>query len=138
MSWNYSGDPASSNLDAVRFLIGDTVSTDQQVSDEEITWLLSTSSSDVSQAAILAIESLIARYARYPASKTVGDLSISYGDRIKSYRELLTRIRSGLSLDLAEPFAGGISISDKESRESNTDRVGPHFSRDMFKNNQDS
>ena len=41
MSWTYSGDPATSDKDAVRFLTGDTDAGDQLASDEEIAYALS-------------------------------------------------------------------------------------------------
>lgn len=41
MTWSYSGDPSFSAQDAVRYLLGDTDTTDQlPISDEEISWLL--------------------------------------------------------------------------------------------------
>jgi len=40
MTWTYSGNPANSSSDAVRFLIGDTDTTDQLISNEEIAYLV--------------------------------------------------------------------------------------------------
>jgi hypothetical protein len=40
MTWNYSGDPAASELDQVRFYVGDVDRDNQLLSDEEITFLL--------------------------------------------------------------------------------------------------
>ncbi len=40
MTWTYSGDPSSSDKDEVRFLVGDTDTSDQLVSDEEINYAL--------------------------------------------------------------------------------------------------
>jgi hypothetical protein len=42
MAWTYSGDPNSSDKDKYRFLIGDTISTDPILADEEITFILNT------------------------------------------------------------------------------------------------
>lgn len=42
MTWSYSGDPASSDRDAVRFLVGDVDTTVQLLTDEEIDFLLAT------------------------------------------------------------------------------------------------
>ena len=39
MAWSYSGDPDSSALDGIRFLIGDTDTNDQLLANEEITWM---------------------------------------------------------------------------------------------------
>ena len=38
MTWTYSGDPATNARDSIRFLVGDTDTNDQLVSDEEIAW----------------------------------------------------------------------------------------------------
>lgn len=40
MSWTYTGDPASSELDKYRFLIGDTIQTQPIYQDEEINFVL--------------------------------------------------------------------------------------------------
>ena len=40
MSWNYSGNPADSTLDEVRFLIGDTDANAPIMQDEEIGYLI--------------------------------------------------------------------------------------------------
>lgn len=125
MSWNYGGNPASSELDAVRLLIGDTDTTDQQLTDEEINYVRGITSS-VRAAAIGCIRLLIARYAR-KVDKAIGDLKISYSQRLKQYQELITQVQLDIALNSssAAPYAGGISISDKETVEEDTDRVEP-------------
>ena len=40
MTWSYSGDPSASSLDEVRFLVGDTDSTEQLVQNEEIAYAI--------------------------------------------------------------------------------------------------
>lgn len=42
MSFTYSGDPSKSDLDAARFLIGDTDNTSQIMQDEEIKYIMDT------------------------------------------------------------------------------------------------
>lgn len=42
MSWSYSGDPSSSELDMYRFQIGDTIETEPIMQNEEIQYILST------------------------------------------------------------------------------------------------
>lgn len=41
MSWSYSGDPKSSDIDECRFLIGDTNEAEPIMQDEEIAYLIS-------------------------------------------------------------------------------------------------
>ena len=40
MSWTYSGNPADSRKDALRFLIGDTIEAEPVLQDEEIEFLI--------------------------------------------------------------------------------------------------
>jgi hypothetical protein len=77
MTWTYSGNPAASALDQVRFITGDTDSTDQLLSNEEIAWLIS-SRLTAQNAAPYAAEAIAASLARESdSSKSVGDLSLS-------------------------------------------------------------
>lgn len=90
MTWTYSGDPGASLLDEVRFLIQDTNTDEQLLSNEEITYLL-TSYGDPYSAAVAAVVSLIAQASRSAAeSKTVGNLSLSrqLGARVQQWESL--------------------------------------------------
>lgn len=118
MTWTYTNAPADFPRDELRFLIGDTDEDDQQLSDEEIAYLLSNSAS-TKLAAIASAQILQSKYARL-TSKSVGGLSISYGERQAHYKAMETRFRSELGL-LVAPFAGGISKSSKTLLESDTD-----------------
>lgn len=92
MSWSYSGNPASSTRDEVRFLIGDTDSTDQQMTDEEIDYLrtvhadLGAGVSNYLAAASAAL-ALASKYAKM-SDKTVGSLSISYSQKHSQFLSL--------------------------------------------------
>jgi hypothetical protein len=124
MAWSYSGDPSRSDLDEVRFLIGDTNEDDPQLQDEEVEYLLAEHGSP-QQAAIAACEALYALYSRYADQKT-GDISISYSKRADQVRALATTIQQRTSLNVA-PYAGGISRADREVDEGDSDRVVPAF-----------
>jgi hypothetical protein len=132
MSWTYTNNPANVTLDALRFAIGDTDTSDKQLTDEELNYLLTEHTTTLS-AAVAAVQSLIAKYSRF-VSKSVGDLQISYGQRITNYEILLRTLRQRTALTLAPPFAGGISIADKKSTEDDTDRTVPHFHIGMHDN----
>lgn len=125
MSFTYSGDPLSSLRDEVRFLIGDTNENDAQFSDREIEYLLA-DESNVYLAAANGAFSLAAKYARM-VDKSVGDLSISYSQRQKHFADLAAQLQrlSVTAQDgtVARPYAGGISQADKDTVESDTDRV---------------
>ena len=129
MSFTYLGVPgttsAQARLDAVRYLIKDTVSTRGLTQDEELNFLLAENGNNVWRAAADACEQLNAREAQ---SKSVGDLSISgMGENYMALAQQY-RIRAN---SMVSPFAGGISISDKQTRVADLDRVVPAFSRSL-------
>lgn len=126
MAWTYSGDPSASLRDEVRFLIGDTDTSDQQLSDAEVDYTLTSASDDASLAAVKCAQALAAHYARR-ADKTVGDLSLSYSQLSKHYLDLVAQLQATAAVALAAPYAGGISVSDKETDEDDSDRVQPAF-----------
>ena len=77
MTWSYSGNPGSSLLDEVRFLIQDTDTDDQLLSNEELNYLV-TAYIDPYSAAVAAVVSLIGKASRSEEeSKKVGDLSLT-------------------------------------------------------------
>ena len=97
MTWTYSGNPGASALDEVRFLIQDTDTTDQLLSNEEINYLLTQFAQDAFGAAISAITALIAKGSRVvEESKTVGDLSLSIksGARVAQWEQLLRTLKA--------------------------------------------
>lgn len=130
MSWSYSGNPASSDLDAVRFLIGDTNTADQQLSNEEIQFLID-QEGNVYRAAAKACLSISAKFARF-VDKSVGDLQISYSQRQAAYASLAQSLTNQAATRSAIPYAGGISLADKHATEDNTDRTPPAFYRGQF------
>jgi len=125
MSWNYSGNPADSQVDEVRFLIGDTEACDQFLQDEEIEYIL-VQEGDPAKAAARAAEALVAKFARL-VSESVGSVKLSCEQKYDHYKELCLKLRSRADMRLAIPFAGGISETDKETREDDDDRVEPLF-----------
>lgn len=97
MSWSYSGNPASSPLDEVRFLIQDTDTNEPLLSNEEIEYLLAAYDEDAFNAAIAAVSNLIAKGSRVAEeSKTVGDLSLSVksGALVTQWTQLLMALKA--------------------------------------------
>jgi hypothetical protein len=141
MTWTYGGAPgttsAATRRDAVRLLVGDTDTTEQQTSDEEIAFALSQGSDDIYVAGAIICRAISGKYARLVDS-SVESVSSSYSQRAAQYAELAVRLtkdskRLG-SVGLGVPDAGGISISDMISVESDTDRVPGAFRIDQFNN----
>lgn len=141
MAWTYNGSPgtstASARLDAVRYFIGDTDTTDQQLQDAEITFCLAQASDDVYLAASIAASTLSAKYGRLV--DTVLDNSnvrASYSQRQKNYSDLSRQmekkaVRYGTK-SLGIPDAGGLSIAEVSSVQTDSDRVAPMFSIDVL------
>jgi hypothetical protein len=130
MSWTYSGDPATSTRDEIRFLIGDTDSTqDWTMSDEEVNYIATQSTNTLLCAAIGA-ENVASKFARLAQSKSVGDLSVTWGDRRDSFTKLALNLRARASLKVVPIYVGGLSRAEKAAVDADTDRVQPAFKVD--------
>lgn len=95
MTWTYSGDPGGSTRDEIRFLIQDTDTNDQLLSDEELDYLIGVWT-DAYAAAVAAVTALIAKGSRdVEESKRVGDLSLSVktGARVQQWVALKAQLQ---------------------------------------------
>lgn len=134
----YTNDPANSPSDQVRFFVGDTSTTNPDLTDQEVAFLLLEEGDNTLRAAARAAESLSSLYTKKADSRQVGPLRIVQSNRNMSkageFILLAKRLwaRAG-NAGLAAPFAGGISRADKNSRIQDTDRVRPAFSRQMMR-----
>lgn len=128
----FSGDPAISPVDQVRFLIQDTNMDSPLLSDEGITWMLVTFP-NVFLAAAQCCRVIATKFAQQ-VNKRVGDLSINYSDKVKNYIALADELELQGELGGLVPYAGGISRSDKWLVRQNTDRVRPPFRLKQFDN----
>ncbi len=132
MTWTYAGDPSANNRDEVRFLVGDTDTTDQLITDEEIAYAVAEESSNRGAAALVA-RAIAASFARR-ADRSVGDLKVSYKQRYDNYIALATSLESKAAVSDPVPFAGGISVSNKDALQDDTDRVKPSIARGLHDN----
>lgn len=112
MGFSYSGDPSSSDLDEVRFYLGDIDSTDVLLPDEEIQFVIDSWASTVGTnlyAAAVCAEMVAARFAREVSvsadgvSAGMNELQQKYNDLASSLREQHTA-RYGAA---GSPSAGG-------------------------------
>jgi hypothetical protein len=125
MTWTYSGNPSSSDKDAIRYLIGDTDTNNQLLSDEEIAYELTRS--NVYGAAALSCNAIVAKLSRLVDTYLDRDIRANMSQAVKNYQALARNLEFKARLSIAAPFCGGVSVSDKESREQDTDRVSPYF-----------
>lgn len=133
MTWSYSGDPGSSNLDHVRFLLGDTNSSDPQLSNEEINFLLSENSDNVYAAATMGARALVSKFSRM-VDKEIGDLKYKYSDLVKHYISLIDQWKRKAALSNITITAGGVFKSTGEADRSNSAILQPDFVSDQFDN----
>jgi hypothetical protein len=89
MSWTYvPANLATSELFQVRFRLGDTVETDHQLEDEEITYLLGIRNDDVISTCVECCRIIIAKLAKQ-VSYTLGPYSESTKEKLSNWQTLL-------------------------------------------------
>lgn len=135
MAWTYDVSLlATSSLMQVRRLIGDVIQGDQQFADEEINWQLSENGSNIYLTGAECCRLLATKYSR-DVDLVEAELRKSYAQRSTAYSKRALELDQRANLvGGGAPYAGGISISDKQSQESNADRVPPQFNIGMFDN----
>lgn len=134
MSFSYNP-VITSPLDELRLRIGDTVEANALFSDQELTFMLSDSAGVVLDAAIVAANSLVSRFARL-ADTTVESVSVSYSKLAENYRwvvQSLKDLKTSRKGSL-KPIVTGQSISEMNTAERNTDRMPNAFTVDMDTN----
>lgn len=137
MTWTYDSEDLSFDLYKVRWLVGDTNTSDQLVTDEEIEFAL-TEQGSIYAAGAMVCDTIAAQFAREADQKEVGDLKLRYIKRGEEYTRLADRLRASVSTSGSgggvSIYAGGISVADKNVDEGNTDRVPPKFTRNLHMN----
>lgn len=132
-AWTYSGDPSSSDLDAVRWLVGDIDTDDPLLADTAVNFVLD-HSSNVYAAAADAAEQIAGIFAR-EVSHAVDGVQIGTDELQEKYLTLALRLRARSSR-LGIPYAGGISVSDKRGVARETDRAAGSFFLGMGDNRE--
>jgi hypothetical protein len=123
----------STDKDKVRFYIQDTDTANAQMQDEEITAMISLHGS-YKEAAIVCCETLAMGYAGQDDSRKIGNMTLSnFFAKSKRYLELAKILKARFS-NVITPYAGGISVSGKETYAEDSDIVQPAFKRNMMDN----
>ena len=141
MAFSYDGtnletDTASGRLNATRFLLGDTDSSDPQVQNSEVSFALGQTGNNIYSAAAWLARAVASKYSRQVNIELDEQISADYSDLAQQYNRLAERldyqaIKAGGRLGIK---AGGISKTDIETARQNTNRVKPSFRRDRFWN----
>lgn len=123
MSWSYSGDPADSTLDSVRFYVQDTDTDDQLIADEEIDFIVATwgkvygdpedSPGSILLFAAQVAEAIAAKFTR-EVSYSADGVSIGVNDLQPKYDNLAASLRDQYkSFDIGGgPEVSGVMYSD--------------------------
>lgn len=130
--FTYSGNPASSSRDAVRFALGDTNSNEPIFTDSEIDWLLVEQGS-INEAALAGAQAAVAKYARHVTSAPQDERK-DLATRLEHFESLVKQLSAKRSKRVTGIYAGGISLCDKARRDADTDRNKGKFSDTMHEN----
>ncbi len=131
MAFTWTGDPANSDLEAVRWEINDIDSTNVKFQDAEINYALDQEHSVFNAAARLC-EQLQVRYTD-AASRTMGPLKVDMGELAKTYARKALALRKR-AVAFATPYGGGISKAKEELFENDSDLIQPVFEEGMMDN----
>ena len=131
-TYSFSGDPATSDKDAVRFWIQDMGPDVWLVSDQGILFVLQQYTQPLFAAAQV-LRALASQYAQ-KVTKRVGDLSINYSDKAKQFLALADDLEQQASMNGVMPYGGGVSKSDMRAVAENSDRPKPAFRVKQFDN----
>jgi len=132
VAFTWSGDPANSNLEAIRFLIDDTASSNAKFQDAEIDYAYSEEGSVYGAAAMLC-EQLAAKYSLQGTNRALGPLRVDLSEIAANYEKKAALYRKRAKT-YAYPYCGGISESDEEAYEDDSDVKQPIFEKDMHTN----
>jgi hypothetical protein len=116
MSFNYSGNPAASDRDAMRFHLGDTNPSAPLLQDEEIDYLLDLhlGEMDLLWVASLAAEDIAGRFAR-EVSVSGDGASIDLASLQTKFEQLASSLRQrsrdvGMGIGGNEAWGGGVDL----------------------------
>lgn len=132
MTFTWNGDPANSNLEAIRFHIDDKVEASAKFNDAEIDYAYDQEGSIYGAAAMLC-EQLAAKYAEKALTRSLGPMRIDLTNLSKTYELKAEKFRKRTQA-YATPYAGNISKTDEERWEDDTDIKQPIFKKDMHTN----
>lgn len=133
-NWTYDdGSAATEDIYLVRDMIGDTIQSDQLLSDRTI-FLVLNRYNVIELAAAECSRFIASKYARQ-VDTVVGEMKTNYSQRRKAYMaQAMDLEQRGMSRGGVVAYAGGISTQDKMNTALDTDRVPPNFVIAMFDN----
>ena len=131
MAFTWTGDPAASDIEKVRWEVYDIDSTNAKFQDAEIQYAIDQEYTIFNAAARLC-EQLQGRYTD-AKSRTMGPLKVDMGDLAKTYAEKAKALRKR-AIVYGKAYAGGASIAKEELFEADSSLKQPIFSKGMMDN----
>ena len=131
MAFTWTGNPAASTIEKIRFEINDKDSTNPKFQDAEIEYAYDEEHSIFGAAARLC-EQLATRYSD-AADRTMGPLRVNMTSRASAYMAKAEMLRKRMG-KYAEPYVGGISEAKKAVFEEDSDLIQPTFTKGMHDN----
>jgi len=129
MTWTYT-DPGTSSRDWIRWRVGDTDTSDQLQTDEEIAAALGTYGSKFKAAAAVA-RAIAAKFSR-KADMGMDQFSVRHSQKAAAYLALASDIEAGVALDAGRVASIAISETDRQTEMDDDDRPMPAFTSGMF------
>ena len=124
LRFTYGGDPANSDPDAVRFLVGDTLKARPLLDDREVSYALHKNPNHHVAAAVCA-EHLSARFTR-ESDITVGSVSKAMSKIAEAYDKLAGRLRKDAARNVRPSFPAGF-VDQKITLEQDPQLDNPEF-----------
>jgi hypothetical protein len=131
MAFTWTGDPAASTIEQIRWEIDDIDSDNPKFADSEIQYAYDQEHS-IYKAAARLCEQLATKYAD-SVDRSLGPLRVALSQKMDFYSKRAKELRLR-ALVYAEPYAGGISVSKEETFEEDSDLNQPYFETGMHDN----
>lgn len=125
MSFSYSQDPSDSDLDWVRWRVGDTDASNFFQHDAEIEAAIAEAGNKLLGAARVA-EAIAGKFARN-ADTELETQSVKKSQRFEHYTKLAAELRRQALTRSGAVYAGGQSIAERDTDRADTDLVQPMF-----------
>ena|SRR5580765_3073466 len=115
MSWSYSGNPATSALDLVRFRLGDVEGDYPIASDEECLQALRDAGGNSYVAAAIIAESKATVFFMRPSREKRGDRWIEWQEQALAFQTLAKTLRMNANIQTTSVYGGGIDAAEREA-----------------------
>lgn len=133
MSWSYDN-TLPTKKDKIRALVGDTDSSNQLVTDEQIEEIALKQDSNLFGAASIVARMIHASFGN-EVTRRVADLSVDLSDKADNYNQLAEKYedkkKQGYDANAFKDMSIAVSEDSKDDLDDDEDLVQPRFTRDQ-------